>query len=430
MDLRSAGGSRWKRPGAALAVIAVVGAAVRITRLVIAWDRPLSLNDSLYYSAQARALADGRGFVDPFRSGPGAEHGPVTTVVMALVSWVDEPVPWQRAVTVPFGIATVVLVALAARRVAGDRAGLVAGSIAAVYPNLWLADGIVMSESISIAVVAALLLVLSGRDHWSTGRVVAAGVLIGVGALTRSELVVLAPLVAWIAARRGQGRRTVAAGAVLISTGLVVAPWAAFNLGRFERPVLLTTNEGMLVLGTNSPDTYGGPNIGGWSLESVLRELEQRPDVASADGSVRSAHLRAEGLAFAGEHWHRIPLVVAARIGRLVDLVGIEAQLIQDEGEERARPAVWAGIVVFWAMLPLSVVGARRLWRRSRPDLAVAIGPVVVALVTAAAFYGTHRLRSTAEPSLVVLSAVGAVACVDSLAARGRLPRRHRSSTR
>ena len=39
------------------------------------------------------------------------------------------------------GTVTVVLVGLLARRVAGERAGLIAAAVAAVYPLLWLADG-------------------------------------------------------------------------------------------------------------------------------------------------------------------------------------------------------------------------------------------------------------------------------------------------
>jgi hypothetical protein len=62
-----------------------------------------------------------------------------------------------------------------------------------------------------------------------------------------------------------------------------------------------------------------------------------------------------------------------------------------------------AGIGCFWALSIMSVFGARRVRRRDRWLLLL---PVFVALATTMLFYGAHRIRSTAEPSVVVFSAI------------------------
>jgi hypothetical protein len=46
--------------------------------------------------------------------------------------------------------------------------------------------------------------------------------------------------------------------------------------------------------------------------------------------------------------------------------------------------------------------------------------PLTTVLVTAVAFYGAHRIRAPAEPSVVILAAVAVVAIGERLAHSGR----------
>src|SRR4051812_45121520 len=134
-------------------MIVGAGAAWRFVILWVKWSQPLKLNDSYYYSVQAAELATGHGYVQPFTTQPGAEHAPLTSTLMAAVSWGHDALPWQRLVTVLCGITTIALIGVVGRMIAGWRAGLVAAGIAAAYPNLWMNDGLVMSESVSVLVV-------------------------------------------------------------------------------------------------------------------------------------------------------------------------------------------------------------------------------------------------------------------------------------
>lgn len=391
----------------ALLWIVAAGAALRLVRFFVnKWNRPLLLNDSLYYSVQAHQLAHGVWFREVFSDQPGAEHGPLTSALMAIVSWGDDPVNRQRAITVLCGVATVAVVGLIARRVAGDHAGLLAAAIAALYPNLWINDGLVMSESVSSLLVALTMLALL---RWIDGPNVRSaawcGVLIGLASLARSELLLLAPLAVvlmLIVGRRDErslGRHAIA---VLAITAAVIAPWTAFNAVRFEDPVLLTTNEGPLWLGANCAESYYGAALGGWSLFCVV---DAHIGEHGEDASVRSAEQRRLGLSYARQHVKRWPVVVMARIGRTLDLYQVSNLVHNDVGEERERVVSWAGVVTFWLLTPLAVAGAVRLPRR---HLAVLLMPVAIVLGTTVLFYGAHRIRSSAEPVIVVLAAVAA----------------------
>ena len=387
--------------------IVALAAAVRLAYWATKIGDDLLLNDSWYYSGQARQLTQGIWFREILADQPGAEHGPLTSFLMWPLSYGSEYQTTQRLVTVAAGVALVWVLGRFTAELAGRTAGLTAALIAALYPNLWMNDGLVMSESIS-----TLLVALSLWAAWRAARqtdpaafrrqALLLGAVLGLAVLARSELALFVPLLlVWLVlVRRRAASPWRPALLGLVTAGVVVAPWVGFNLSRFERPVLLTTNDGTTLLGANCPPVYSGPVLGGWVVDCVVADpvytLDEEP-------SVRSARQRSMGVHYALDHVGEWPKVVAARVARSVDLYGLDQLVLQDVGEERPRWAVWAGIVAFWCMAVLSVVGARRLGRRDRTLLLV---PVVVALATTVLFYGAHRIRSSAEPSIVIFTAV------------------------
>lgn len=381
-----------------------VGAAIRVVYWLSKWNTPLGFNDSIYYGGQASQLIRGRFFRELFVDIPGAEHGPLTSILMAPFSFGDDRARWQRLVTLACGIALVWLLGRIGARLAGPRVGALAAGIAALTPNLWMNDGLVMSESVSMLLAAATLwFALVAADTGHRRDLVLLGAVAGLGALARSELVLLIPLVlVWllICHRRAAGSVWSAVLPMGIAAGLMLAPWVLFNLVRFERPVFLTTNDGTTLLGANCPMSYTGDDRGGWALNCIVADPEYRDD---EDRSVRSARQRSLAIDFVSDHTSQVPVVVMARLGRTLDLYGLHNLVHQDVGEERPQWASWAGIVTFWSTAVLSVVGWRRLSRRQRWLLTL---PVLVVLSTTVLFYGAHRIRSSAEPSLVLLTAV------------------------
>ena len=136
---------------------------------------------------------------------------------------------------------------------------------------------------------------------------------------------------------------------IATATGVSVRlllPWSIFNVVRFDRPVLLTTNEGPSLLGANCDETYYGPAQGGWSLFCVVNDPFTRPD---EDPSTRTARQRHEALSYVRHHLSRAPegRAVNAWAGRSISSPS-RNMVHRDVGEDRERWASWAGIVSFW----------------------------------------------------------------------------------
>lgn len=410
--------------GGRLAAIVAVGALWRLGYvLVLKWDRPLLLNDSIYYSIQADLNAEGRWFEHTLTGFPGAEHGPLTSLY--LTPWslgAGDSVNAQRLGITLLGIATVGVLGLAGRRlgaVAGlapagaDRLGLVAAGIAAAYPNLWINDSLVMSETPAQLLVALALLVALGHHARPT---VASGLLLGVVAglatLTRSELGLVAAgfaILSLVAARR-RGRPVWPAFAVVAGTVATLTPWMIHNAVRFDERVLLTTNDGNTLLGANCDVTFYD-DVGGWDVRCLgpLDEGGLGHEPGDPDPSEVAAVRREQAIEYVRDHLGRVPVVVAARLGRALDVYGLGSLLHLDTGEEKDCAAVWAGIVCWWLLAAAAVVGWRESARRHVGARWWLLVPVLAVAVTTVVFYGAHRIRAPAEPSVVLLAALGVV---------------------
>lgn len=407
------------RVGVAIAV--AVGAVWRLGILFFdKWDQELLFNDSLYYSSQARQLTDGVFFREIFVDRPGAEHGPLTSVLMAPVSWMSDPVPWQRLVTIACGVATIAVLGVLGRRLGDWRTGVAAAWIAAVYPNLWMNDGLVMSESVSVLMVSLTLLVAHDvltadtRPRPATAGLL--GVLAGLSTLARSELGLLVPALVVLLAVRTRSWRPVVA--VVLGAAVVVGPWVGFNLARFERPVLLTTNDGTTLLGAYCDASFYGRHIGSWSLPCQLEDPDYSMD---EEPSVRSERQRALAVEYARDNIRALPRVVVARVARTLDLYGFEGLVGMDVGEERYRWASWAGIVCWWVLAPTALAGLVVSRRRMRSDVRwLLLVPVIAVAITTVVFYGAHRIRSSMEPTVVLFAAIAVVAALDAVRRRRR----------
>jgi hypothetical protein len=385
-----------------LATTAAVGAALRVA-VFLAEHRgdELGFNDAPYYSRQAFDLAAGTLFRDERTGAPGAEHGPLTAVLLAPFSFTDS-VDVQRIGSVAPGVVTVALLGLVGRHLGGARAGLATAGVAALYPNLWLNDGIVMAEVSGALLVATWLLAgLWWRSSPTSARAAAWGAAGALAALARSELalLVIASTVGLVMATPREGRRRwVPVAGALLAAAAVAGPWVAWNSTRFERVVLLTTNDGTTLRGANCDDAYHGRATGSWVIECLA--AGESGDAVDLETSVRAATWRSDGIDYARDHLARLPVVVAARVGRLLDVYGVGWMIDEDVRDDRPRWGSRLGVVTWWGLAPVAALGI--VSARRRFDRALLVAPVVVVLTTTVLFYGGHRLRSPMEPVVAV----------------------------
>ncbi len=399
-----------RRPRAVVG-LGAVALLVRLAYVFGTSPRRLPFADGLTYQLQANFLANGYGFVQPEilafqgRVVPTAGHPPLYPLFLAVGSLLGaKSILAHEIMGCVIGVGTVVGAGLIGDHVGGERAGLVAMGVAAIYPALWVTDGGIMAEGL-FALISAAIILASYRLATRRSLLDAAllGATIGLAMLTRAEaallfVVLVVPLV--LTARDvGARRRLALIGVTVVVSSLVVSPWVIRNLVTFQKPVFLSTSDGGL-LGSNCPPAYYGPGIGTW-YESCYAGLA----TATGDESVYNAAARQVGLDYIEHHASRVPLVVAARVARLWELYQPvqDATLDTDDG----RPH-WANVVdlsAYGLLAPLAVAGTVILVRRGRrifPLMAQLLG----VSLTAAIGWGAVRFRAPAEVVLVVLGAV------------------------
>jgi 4-amino-4-deoxy-L-arabinose transferase-like glycosyltransferase len=395
-------------------LLIVLGAlAFRVGYVLIVTQYDTGFYDAVFYELEAKTVAEGRGFIvplpGPYASGEAADHPPLT--VAALVPAAELPGDsqlWMRFTMAALGSAVVALIGLLGRRVSGERIGLIAAGLAALYPNLWMNDGLLMSETLAaLTTVAALL--LAYRMRWRpTWRVAAAlGAVCGLAALTRAELVLLVPFLAlpvtWLSSRDHPLVRLRPVAVSIGAAALVMAPWIGFNLARFQEPTFLSTGDGIALLGANCGATFHGSGIGLWSPACLPAKAPR------GDQSVQSLRDRNLATDYIRQHLSRLPVVVLARFGRLLGVYTPGQIARYNSAEGRPRWASYLGIASFWALLPFAIAGG--IWlRRRRVRIWLLFTPVWVVLMSAAVFYGNPRFRVPAEPTVMVLAAVGIAA--------------------
>ena len=152
-----------------LAGVVGVSFVGRVVYVFVGAPAKLVFSDALYYHLQGNLLANGHLFVKPFeatfdgRFVPSAVHPPLFSMLLGAASAVGaESVRAHEIVGCILGAATVAVVGLCAREIVGPRGGLIAAALAAVYPALWVSDGLVVSES-AFALMTALVLLASYR---------------------------------------------------------------------------------------------------------------------------------------------------------------------------------------------------------------------------------------------------------------------------
>lgn len=443
-----------------LAVLTVIGLVVRVA-FVLGWRRLTEVGgDPYWYHHGANLLADGEGFVDVFAFDrglrlPGADHPPGYLVALALPSLVGlRSLLAHQLWTCLIGAAAIPFAGLAAARLAGRRAALLAAAITALSPAIWVYDALLHAESLAItAIAAATWLTLrargttptttprrpstgvappagpdpdtsdatpidrsagaghgaaaptsagSGRGagHHDLPTTIGLGAALGVLALARAEAILLVPVFVLVACRRAWRPAVI----TTVAAGVLVVPWVGANLVRFDRPATLSTQLGTTLLHANCDPVYFGPDLGWWNF-ACAADLPLPP----GDRSVADAAYRTAALDYVGDHLGRLPVVVAARVGRTFGLYDPRHQASLDQLEGRPHGVAVAGMAAYYATAVAAIVGWRRLRRagRSLADLAPVWTPVALVLLTVVAFYGTTRFRAVAEPALAVLAAVG-----------------------
>src|SRR3954471_7857351 len=380
-----------------LLTIVALGLAVRVLYALLAGPDLVLAGDARTFHSLANSIASGHGFVRELDGLTTADHPPLYPLYLSLFSLVGLK-SWaaHRVASCLLGAATVGAVGILGRRVGGDRVGLVAAGIAAVYPLLWVNDATVLSESLyGLLIALALIAAYRVIDRPTAGRAAVLGAVVALAALTRSEALGLALLLVLPVAWRARWRGLAAAA---VAGALVLTPWLVRNWIAFDRPVLISNNSGSLLSGANCDATYHGRFIGLWRLDCI-------PPGVTGNEAEQAATFRTHGIDYARDHASRLPVVAAVRVLRTWDFYRPVDQARYETFESRNRYVEGAGVAIYYVLLALAIAGAVLLRRRRQP-LWVLLAPAVLVTVASVVGYGLTRFRLAAEIPIVVLASL------------------------
>ena len=427
----------WRWVAVAVALCTVISwAAIYFSNVEKLWG------DGYYWHHAGNLLAEGKGFILPLHyieagiEMQSADHPPLFIVYLSAFSVVGlDSEGWHQFATALITLAAVLSFAIVGRRLGGTAVGIVAGFVAAIHPVIWGWNKMIMSEPLAVlAVVWLLWSAVDWRDKAATGtntwlHAARFGTVIGLAALTRSELLLLGVLLAAVSMFLRPVLRTLVPLSIAGTATLVTfAPWIGHNLTRFEEPVYLSIGANGTLAATNCDAVYGGEFLGYWDI-NCTGAAQERAAVELAAVGIDDPD-QSQIIDQMGGYWRdymldnieHVPKVIAARLGRVLGLYRPFQQMSLDHFPEgRDRHVVYGAWAMYAALIPLSVAGGRVLRRRGRL-LALMLLPIPAALFTVAITFGNTRYRIAAEPAMILLGSIGIVVVARGLLTLWREP--------
>lgn len=194
------------------------------------------------------------------------------------------------------------------RRVRGGLAGLIAAAALAFSPVFILESADIKTETVYIFFVAGgvwCFVEALAQDKNRAGRLVGAGILLGLATLTRAVFLLFPlALVVWLLVARVRWR---GAALLLVVYALVVLTWTAYNYVRWERWVVAGT-------GLDGFIYYG---VAGWDdpqeVDRRLLAAQPTPEAAGTPASTEPDFTGAAGDAIMSD----VPGYIQHRLGEL-----------------------------------------------------------------------------------------------------------------
>jgi 4-amino-4-deoxy-L-arabinose transferase-like glycosyltransferase len=401
--------------------VAVLGVALVLRVGVVLATRNLTLrDDSADYVRLAGLLAHGHGFGDTVLAaggGPTAFRAPAYPLFLGAVFRVTgDSLTAARLLQAGLGTVTVALIGIVAWQLWGRRTGIIAATLAAVYPPLILLGDAVQTESISLPLQMLVLALVLEHRRRADDRVVlpaACGALIGLCILTRpANIALVIPVVLLLATARTLRALLVPGAVVLGALLLTLAPWQVRNQSTFHRFVPVTTTDAFILAGVYNDQAAHDPhNRAVWRPPFVVPGLAELFTDPQLDEVELAEALREEGTEYAKEHPGYVAEVVATNIAHLFSVNGLARAETGhlSEGYGSGWSALWT--ISYW-IVALLALGGMATRQARRVPLTWWLTPVLFVVVTVPTL-GTARYRAPIEPFLVLLATLAIVALLD-----------------
>lgn len=407
-------------------LVAIVALALCLNVGAVALDDEyVAFYDSLDYDRYAVTIAAGNGYPDSIfteSESPTAFRPPVYPYLLGAVYAVagDHNFTAGRLLEALFVTAIVLLLYLVGSLGWGQRVGLVAAGLGAVYPPFLLLSASLVTEPVFLAMeLLAVWAVLMHRASGTGVRWAAlAGAACGLAVLTRSNGALLLLPVAlglWWPWHRA-GKRSLVAPAVAVTAAvLTVAPWTIRNAVTFDRLVPVTTQSGFALAGEYNDEARTLPGYPGtWRLPWMSDRYAALYDRKGLDEAELDSLVRARAREYVLDHPSYLLRASWLNLLRTLEVIEAEPGSVQADLRQRGLGATSGQVArfSFYAALLVALLGAVHLARRpsgGRGPLFLWLIPPLM-LAAAAPFQGSPRYRTPVDPFLLLLAAIALVA--------------------
>ncbi len=404
----------------ALVVIFCFALCIRVVYNFTVADGYFPLHDSLTYQNIAFHLVREHCYC-LYSHLPTVDRAPLWPFIIAIVDRIIGPQDILVRLLLCFiGSATCGLLYLFAKDLFGERIGIFAGVVSAIYPFLYVYDGWLYSESLYIFLLLAFCYSLYHLQRTPRlSLMVTSGVLLGLLSLTRPNgIALLCLFVAWAGVLgwiKILAWRTVVKSIFVVSllSLLFVAPWMIRNYKVTHSLVPIAMGDGKVMLGAYNYETVDpiyqhGYYAGVWIIpnESTPWVATKFPKDCSGPCEIRRDNAyRAAALQWIEGHISYMPYMIGQHIVNTWEVVPQEADLAINRFPERgsSRFVIMmmesiTPLVIALALLGLIVTSGR--WR----DLLFIYLMIMLTLAQDVVFYGIPRFRAPIEPMLVLLA--------------------------
>lgn len=326
--------------------------------------------DAANYDAKGWALAQGEGFGDAvFTFNP---LGPV--ILGGIYSVFGHDLAWPRLLLLGADALSVLGVYALTRAVAGWRAALAAGLLAAAYrPSIFYAGELLAEGWVLVSAIGGLTALVALRDRW--WGLLLAGLGLGVATLGRPNLLLFFPaLLAWWAWElRAPGKLLRRAAPLLVGVAVVITPFTARNVAVGGDMVLITAHGGVNLFIGNNPDASGwfkiprgtGLSASQESLVTSAAAIAEREEERALKPSEVSRHWQRRALSFMAEQPRDAAALMARKAFYLLN--AYEKPMVANLHFAKTRSVVLGYTSVgYGVVLLLGLVGLVSAWPQRR----------------------------------------------------------------
>lgn len=365
---------------------------------------------------------------------PSISRAPLWPWIIGVIYWL-----WgtnnlnARLFLSVLGSGTCVIVYLFACNLFGRRYGLIAGLIAVIYPNLFIYDGWLYSESVYTFFYVSFAYSLY-RFQKTRGKrwIVFSALSLGFSMLARQNgmftialLIVFALIVGWkhIMSWRKAISSTVL---MIVLASLIVLPWSIRNYLETGYIVPVATGGSTVLAGAYNDTVFTNPflgAIGTWVPPDMAQpRIQETQPCCNLTGE--NSNQEAYAFHWMLTHWHSMPRLLILHFINIWRPISPDGASPASQFPERLSSKVIKMALRFIppVLYAFGLVGLVGLWRHKWHDLLTISLTIGLTIVQCVALYGSVRFRAPIEPMLIILATGGLAWIIQQLFTRRRKP--------